>query len=93
LKELDLPDAKLHKPRGEVYYLRSVAVMKEHQGTGFGKSLIRKQLENARILGKKYFRFTASKNVEGVYLKLGFRKISDYAEFHGTKQAPWETLV
>ncbi|MFA5077035.1 MAG: GNAT family N-acetyltransferase [Candidatus Micrarchaeia archaeon] len=90
LEKLDSPDRKLHKPDGEIYYLRSVAIMKEYQKRGFGKLLINRQLENARSLGKGHFRFTASKDVEAFYLELGFKKLGVYGEFHNSKQVVWE---
>lgn len=89
LKELDPEDSLLHTDSGEVYYLRSVAVHKKFWKSGFGKKLVEKQLENAKKLKKKSFRFTASKDVEGFYIKLGFKRITDFKEFHGRKQAIW----
>lgn len=90
ISDLDKSDELLQKQDGNSYYLRSLAVMKKHQGKGLGRILIRKQMENARKLGKKYFHFTAARDVEGFYLKLCLKRITDYVPFHNTKQALWK---
>ncbi|MEK7495292.1 MAG: GNAT family N-acetyltransferase [Patescibacteria group bacterium] len=88
--DLNIPDEKLHNPRGVVYELRSLAIAKSLQKKGFGKLLIKKQLENAKKMNKKYFRFTAAKDVEGFYEKLDFKRITPYLPFHSSYQAIWE---
>ena len=90
ITKLDLSDQELHNINGDTYELRSIAVMKGYQKQGIGKELVKKQIENAKSLNKKYMQFTAAKDVEVFYEKLGFKKITDYEEFHNSKQAIWE---
>lgn len=90
LVALNPPDSQLHNPQGDIYYLRSVGIMPDYQRRGFGKALIEKQLQNARDLNKKGFRFTASKEVEAFYTHLGFKRITNYGSFHDSIQAVWE---
>jgi len=90
LAELDPSDEELHNPEGEIYYFRSIGIHKDVQREGLGKALIAKHLENAKRLGKRIFRFTASEDVADYYEKLGCRRITDYDDFHGSVQAVWE---
>jgi len=90
LDELDIPDEQLHNPQGPVYELRSLTIMKKFQGQGFGQLLIKKQLAKVKELGKKHFRFTAARDVEKFYEKLGFKRITPYENFHNVEQAIWE---
>ena len=90
IKDFDIPDEQLHNPKGIIFELRSIAVKKDYQKKGFGKLLLFKQLENATILKKKFFRFTAASDVARFYEKMGFRRISPYHNFHNSKQAIWE---
>ncbi|MBU0757012.1 MAG: GNAT family N-acetyltransferase [Nanoarchaeota archaeon] len=89
-EDFEKHDQIIHNPNGSVFYLRSLAVKKKYWGKGFGKMLVEKQTEFAKNLGKKHYRFTAARDVEGFYRKLGFRIISDYKKFHGIPQAIWE---
>ncbi len=93
LEELEPPDEELHDWEGSVYYLRSVAVKKKYQKKSYGKLLVEAQLRTAEYLGKKIFRFTASKDVAGFYKKLGFKKITKYKKFYGSMQALWEKII
>ena len=88
--DLNPADELIHRKDGDSYYLRSLAVRKEFQGRGYGKELVQKQLENARKLGKKFFVFTCSEDVEKFYAKLGFKRVGGYVDFHGTKQSLWK---
>jgi len=90
---LDLPDPELCKPQGSGYYLRSVAVQQTHQRSGLGKTLISCQLARARMLGKSFFRFTASEELENYYSNLGFKRITEYDDFHSVKQAVWNLAL
>jgi len=90
LETLDPPDEQLHNLQGNTYYLRSVGIKPECQGKGLGKALVTQQVEHAQILNKDYFRFTSSEDVEEFYTKLGFARITDYCDFHGSVQAVWE---
>lgn len=90
LEALSPPDSQLHNPQGDIYYLRSVAIMPDYQRRGFGKTLIETQIETAHRLNKKKFRFTASQEVEAFYTHLGFKRITEYESFHGSIQAVWE---
>ena len=87
---LDPPDEKLHNIQGNTYYLRSVGIRPDYQRKGLGKALVNQQLECARMLKKDYFRFTSSEDVEKFYANLGFSRITDYCDFHGSVQAVWE---
>ncbi|MCL4338435.1 GNAT family N-acetyltransferase [Patescibacteria group bacterium] len=91
--KLDIPDNKLHNLQGDVYELRSLAIVKEFQLRGLGKQLVNKQLQNAIYFKKKYCRFTASQDVSRFYEKLGFKQITPYINFHHAKQALWERIL
>ena len=93
IEKLDLSDQELHNPDGDTYEIRSIAVMKEFQKQGLGQELIKKQIENAKSLNKKYIQFTASQDVSGFYEKIGFKIVSNYEEFHNSKQALWEMAL
>ncbi|OGJ50834.1 hypothetical protein A2335_00035 [Candidatus Peregrinibacteria bacterium RIFOXYB2_FULL_32_7] len=86
-------DSQLHNSKGNTYYLRSVGIKQNYQKIGLGKALIAQQLKNAHNLNKKYFRFTASEDVEFFYTKLGFTRITNYCNFHGSIQAVWEMEI
>jgi N-acetylglutamate synthase-like GNAT family acetyltransferase len=90
ISELNSSDQELYNLEGNTYELRSIAVMKEFQKQGLGKKLIKKQIANAKLLNKKYFQFTAARDVSEFYKKTGFKRVSKYEEFHNSKQALWE---
>ena len=90
ITELDQPDENIHDPSGIVYYLRSLAIKQEFQRRGIGKALTEETLKLARKLKKQIFRFTAARDVEQFYAKLGFQRVSEYQDFHGLPQAIWE---
>ncbi len=90
LPELDVSDEELHSLNREIYWLRSIVIDPNHQKEGVGKLIMQKQLEKARNLNKKAFRFTAAQDVEGFYKKLGFTMLTDYEDFHSSDQAIWE---
>lgn len=87
--ELDQPDEVIHDPTGIVYYMRSLAIKQEFQRRGIGKALTGEAIKLARVFNKQVFRFTAAQNVENFYTKLGFKRISEYQDFHGLPQAIW----
>ena len=92
--ELSKSDEELHNPDGEVYYLGSLGIKKAHQKKKIGTELINKHLEQARALGKKYFRFTSPDDVEGFYKKMGFKRLTGFENYKNTSdQAVWEMAL
>ncbi len=57
--------------------LRQMAVAKEQQGSGVGRSLIEYAEEVAKCMGITKIVLHARKSVEGFYLKLGYHIVGD----------------
>jgi ribosomal protein S18 acetylase RimI-like enzyme len=65
-----------HKPRGELIYLRLIAVDPKHQGAGVGRALIAAVLEAAEAVGVPVALDTSSYNVD-LYRRFGFEVESE----------------
>ena len=90
LEELDPPDKQIHNSKGSVYYLRSIAISPKYQKNDYGRLLMEKQIQIAKGLSKNIMRLTSTDETAKFYEKLGFIRISEYNEFHGSVQAIWE---
>lgn len=88
--DLDKTDSEVHNPNGKTYYLRSLVVGKRSQHGGHGIKLLDKQLENAKQMGMTRFVFTCVFSVSNYYRNLGLKRLTDYEELHGNKEALWE---
>lgn len=92
-ESIDIADSELFNPKGPIYWFRKLAIHPDHQRKGYGSLLIKKQIENAKNLGKTSIRFTAREKNAPFYEKQGFTRITNYESFHNAKQAMWELKI
>lgn len=93
LTAFDQPDATIHDNSGNTFYVRNLAVARDHQRRGVGQALMRAAVSIAKTLGKAQIRLTATEDLDRFYSQLGFKKISQYKTFHGLPQAVWELTL